>query len=79
MAYPTVTVAGGDLFALAAKYLGDAMQWGRFATLNADVLNNSVDPRLPAGIVLTLKIPPVIPNLIATAPAIGGGILGAPS
>lgn len=30
----TVTVAGGNLFALAAKYLGDATQWDRIAALN---------------------------------------------
>jgi hypothetical protein len=30
----TITVAGGDLFHLAAEYLGDATQWNRLAQVN---------------------------------------------
>jgi len=47
-----ITVAGGNLFALAAKYLGDATQWIRIAQLN-----NLSDPVLQG--VNTLVIPPV--------------------
>lgn len=56
----TITVAGGNLFALAAQYLGDATQWIRIAQLN-----NLSDPML-SGLV-TLRIPDVNPNM-------GGGI-----
>ncbi len=56
----TVIVAGGNLFALAAKYLGDATQWIRIAQANS-----LSDPMLRG--VQTLEIPPVN----ATA---GGGI-----
>jgi hypothetical protein len=55
-----VTVAGGNLFALAAKYLNDATQWIRIAQAN-----NLSDPVLQG--VNTLVIPP----LDASA---GGGI-----
>jgi hypothetical protein len=47
-----VTVAGGNLFALAAKYLNDATQWIRIAQAN-----NLSDPVLRG--VNTLVIPPV--------------------
>lgn len=30
----TITVAGGDLFRLAAQYLGDSTQWNRIAQAN---------------------------------------------
>lgn len=46
----TITTAGGDLFALAAEYLGDATQWIRIAQTNA-----LSDPVLTG--VVTLKIP----------------------
>lgn len=59
----TVTVAGGNLFSLALKHLGDATQWNRIAALNG-----LSDPWLPPEI-KTLRIPAV--NLSAT-----GGILG---
>ena len=59
----TIQVAGGNLFALAAKYLGDATQWNRIAALN-----NIYDPQING--VMTLKIPP------ADALAGNGGILG---
>jgi hypothetical protein len=55
-----VTIAGGNLFALAAKYLNDATQWIRIAQAN-----NLSDPVLQG--VNTLVIPP----LDASA---GGGI-----
>ncbi|HUM08745.1 MAG TPA: hypothetical protein VLT37_07715 [Acidocella sp.] len=57
-----VVVAGGNLFALAAKYLNDATQWIRIAQAN-----NLSDPVLSG--VATLVIPPVD----STA---GGGIAG---
>ena len=56
----TITVAGGNLFQIAAEQLGDATQWNRIALLNG--LN---DPML-AG-VMTLLVP-------ATDPSAGGGI-----
>ena len=56
----TVTVTGGNLFALAAQLLGDATQWIRIAALN-----NLSDPFLTG--VITL----VIPDQDPTA---GGGI-----
>lgn len=62
VALRTVTVAGANLFALAAQYLGDATQWNRIAQLNG-----LTDP-VVAG-VMTLKIPPV--------GAGNGGVLGA--
>jgi nucleoid-associated protein YgaU len=48
----TVTVAGGNLFALAAEYLGDATQWIRIAQANG-----LRDPVLVG--VVTLLVPPV--------------------
>lgn len=58
-----ITVAAGNLFAIAAQYLGDATQWNRIAAQNG-----LVDPMLNG--VVTLQIPPV-------NPALGnGGILG---
>jgi nucleoid-associated protein YgaU len=58
----TITVVGGNLFAIAARYLNDATQWGRIARAN-----NLSDPVLTG--VNTLVIPPVD----STA---GGGIAG---
>ncbi len=46
----TITVAGGDLFRIAAEQLGDATQWIRIARLN-----NLSDPML--GGVVTLLLP----------------------
>ncbi len=60
MSVQVITVAGGNLFALAAKYLNDATQWIRIAQAN-----NLSDPVLNG--VVTLTIPPV--NAAA-----GGGI-----
>lgn len=56
----SVVVAGGNLFALAAKYLNDATQWIRIAQAN-----QLADPQLSG--VQTLIIPPVNPGA-------GGGI-----
>ena len=56
----TLTVAGGNLFQLAAQYLGDATQWIRIAQLN-----NLSDPLLPG--LTTLLVPDV-------AASAGGGI-----
>jgi hypothetical protein len=59
----TITVAGGNLFQIAAQYLGDATQWNRIAALNGlwdFVITGTV----------TLKIPPV------NNAAANGGILG---
>ena len=47
-----VTLAGGNLFALAAQYLNDATQWARIAKAN-----NLLDPVLYG--INTLVIPPV--------------------
>ncbi len=51
----TIIVAGGNLFALAAKYLNDATQWNRIA-----VANGLIDPVLSG--VTTLVIPAVNAN-----------------
>jgi hypothetical protein len=56
----TITVAGGDLFRIAAQELGDATQWIRIAQLNG-----ISDPMLEG--VVTLMIPDADPNA-------GGGI-----
>lgn len=56
----TITVAGGNLFRVAAEQLGDATQWIRIAQLN-----NLSDPMLSG--VVTLPIP-------ETNPSAGGGI-----
>jgi nucleoid-associated protein YgaU len=58
-----ITVAGGNLFALAAQYLGDATQWNRIARLNG-----LRDPTLTG--IVTLSIPDV------NAAAGNGGLLG---
>lgn len=51
----TITVAGGNLFAIAAQQLGDATQWIRIAQLN-----NLSDPMLVG--VVSLVIPPADPG-----------------
>ena len=56
----TITVAGGNLFRIAADELGDATQWIRIAQLNG-----LSDPMLDG--LMTLRIP-------ARDPAAGGGI-----
>lgn len=52
MSDSTVTVVGGNLFAVAATYLGDATQWIRIAQAN-----DLSDPVLSG--VVTLVLPPV--------------------
>ncbi len=47
----TITVAGGNLFRIAAEELGDATQWIRIARLNGlsdPMLTGVVTLRLPA-------------------------------
>lgn len=61
----TIQVAGGDLYRLAATYLGDATQWTRIAQANG-----LSDPVL-AG-VATLKLPAAD----AGATSVGGGVAG---
>lgn len=56
----TIQVAGGNLFRIAAQYLGDATQWVRIAQLN-----QLSDPMLSG--VVTLRIP-------AVDPSAGGGV-----
>jgi hypothetical protein len=58
-----VNVAGGNLYALAAKYMGDATKWYQIASAN-----NLTDPMITG--VATLVIPQ------STTPS-NGGILGA--
>lgn len=55
-----ITVAGGNLFRIAAEQLGDATQWIRIAQLN-----ELSDPMLSG--LITLRIPNTDPNS-------GGGI-----
>lgn len=50
-----ITVAGGNLFAIAAQQLGDATQWIRIAQLNG-----LSDPVLTG--LVTLLIPPIDPS-----------------
>ena len=52
MSGQVITVAGGNLFALAAKYLNDATQWNRIAQAN-----QLTDPVLTG--INTLSLPPV--------------------
>jgi hypothetical protein len=51
----SITVAGGNLFQIAARYLGDATQWVRIAALNG-----LSDPMLQG--VVTLLLPAVDPS-----------------
>jgi nucleoid-associated protein YgaU len=60
MSTQSITVAGGNLFQLAAQYLKDATQWIRIAQANG-----ISDPQLNG--LTTLVIPPVNPSA-------GGGI-----
>lgn len=61
----TVTVAGGNLFQIAAAHLGSATLWNSIAALNG-----LTDPWLVG--VVTLRLPRLAP-----LPG-NGGILGAP-
>jgi hypothetical protein len=60
----TITVTGTSLYALAAKYLGDATQWLRIAQQNN--LPYPCDPQI-TGAPVTLVIPD--PDLNATGGA----------
>lgn len=62
MSNQTITIAGGNLFKLAAQYLQDATQWVRIAQAN-----NLRDPVITG--LTTLVIPPADPTA-------GGGIAG---
>ena len=57
----SITVAGGNLFRIAAEQLGDATQWIRIAQLN------SLSDFVVLGLV-TLQMPSINPNA-------GGGIV----
>lgn len=57
----TVTVAGGNLFALALEHLGDATQWNRIAQANG-----LIDPFVTGP--MALRIP-------ARDASAGGGVL----
>lgn len=57
-----VTIAGGNLFAIAAKYMGDATKWYQIAQLNG-----LSDPEITGVVTLT------IPQLNTPS---NGGILG---
>ena len=57
----SITVAGGNLFRIAAEQLGDATQWIRIAQLNG------LSDFLVVGLV-TLQMPSINPNA-------GGGIV----
>lgn len=59
----SIRFAGGNLFLIAAQYLGDATQWNRIADLN-----NMTDPLFTD--IRLLKLPPVDKN------AGNGGIFG---
>lgn len=59
----TITVAGGNLFRIAAERLNDATQWYRIA-----LANNLTDPMIDG--VVTLTLPP--PDSTGG----NGGILG---
>jgi nucleoid-associated protein YgaU len=61
----TITVNGGNLFQIAAQYLGDATQWIRIAMQNG--LSDpflAVNPDQP----VTLVIPDVDPNATGGVP-----------
>ncbi len=60
MTLQIITVSGGNLFAIAARYLNDATQWIRIAQLN-----DISDPVLRG--VVSLTLPPKNSNA-------GGGI-----
>jgi hypothetical protein len=51
----TLTIAGGNLFQIAAQQLGDATQWIRIAQLNG------IDDPMLTGVV-TILVPDIDPN-----------------
>ena len=58
----TIQVAGGNLFQIAAKYLGDATQWIRIAQQNG--LTDFILPAAP----MALVIPDVNPQATGGVP-----------
>jgi hypothetical protein len=69
----TIDVAGGNLFALALQYLGDATQWNRLALVNQATLapaGGVPDPMITG--LVRLQIPAVNANA-------GGGIYVPPA
>lgn len=69
----TINIAGGNLFALALQYLGDATQWDRMALVNLAPLapNGGVPDPMITGLV-ALNIPSVNSNA-------GGGVYVPPA
>jgi len=61
MSETMLTVVGGNLYAIAAHYLGDATQWIRIAQANG-----LRDPVLNG--VVTLALPPVDPQATGGVP-----------
>jgi hypothetical protein len=61
-----VTVAGGNLFRVAAEQLGDATQWYRIARVNG-----LTDPFIQGTVTLTLPAP-------LSPQQSNGGVLGLP-
>lgn len=59
----TITVNGGNLYQLAAQYLGDASQWIRIA-----IQNGLSDPFLNVTAPVTLTIPDVDPQATGGVP-----------
>ena len=59
--YYLITVSTGNLFHLAARYLGDATRWDEIA-----VLNGLTDPMIKG--VMTIKIPGAAPPSFDTLP-----------
>ncbi|MDR3736031.1 MAG: hypothetical protein P4L10_10910 [Acidobacteriaceae bacterium] len=59
----TIQVNGGNLYQLAAQYLGDASQWVRIA-----IQNNISDPFLTVSAPITLTIPDVNPQATGGVP-----------
>lgn len=59
----TVTVNGGNLYQLAAQYLGDATQWIRIA-----VQNGLSDPFLSVSAPISLIIPDADPQATGGIP-----------
>ena len=60
MSLQRISMGGGNLFQVAAQYLGDATQWNRIAQLNVSVLADPTDPFFAGPI--TLRIPAPDPS-----------------
>ncbi|HQU04798.1 MAG TPA: hypothetical protein PLT25_08775 [Acidocella sp.] len=59
----TIQVNGGNLYQIAAQYLGDASQWIRIA-----IQNGLSDPFLSASTPITITIPDVNPQATGGVP-----------